>query len=559
MSLLIVAPEFLTSAAAELESIGSALTAANAAAAVPTTGLAAAAADEVSTAIAALFAGFGQEYQAISAQASTFHRQFALALSSGAGTYGGAEAASAASLQTLEQDVLGVINAPTQALFGRALIGDGAPGTAASPNGGAGGLLYGNGGDGYSSMTANVGGGAGGAAGLIGNGGAGGAGGSDAAGGAGGSGGWLYGNAGSGGAGGDSVILAGVGGAGGAGGSAGLFGSGGNGGAGGLNQDGMALGLGGTGGRGGYLLGNYGLSGAGWDGRTVPLHTVNVTEPVSYLSINGVPGTPVVVDTGSTGLVVPLADVGGIPGLLRMGFPTNISLGAYSGGLTYLFASYTTTVDFGNGIVTAPTSVNVVLFSLPTSTYAISEYLKAFVTNPFVTPFEAYFDSAGVDGVLGVGENAVGPGPSAPNRALPGDLSQGVLFDMPGGELQFGPNPLNPADNIEIVGNPITTLWIRVDGGSLVAVPSIIDSGGVQGTIPAYAVGGSLPANTTIRVYADNLGAHELYNFNTHDYQPTVISSGLMNTGFLPFSQQQIYVNYTPAGVGTTIFDHAAV
>lgn len=56
MSRLIVAPDWLASAAAEVQSIGSALSAANAAAAAPTTLLVAAAEDEVSAAAAALFA-----------------------------------------------------------------------------------------------------------------------------------------------------------------------------------------------------------------------------------------------------------------------------------------------------------------------------------------------------------------------------------------------------------------------------------------------------------------------------------------------------------------------
>lgn len=50
MSRLIVAPDWLASAAAEVQSIGSALSAANAAAAAPTTLLVAAAEDEVSAA-----------------------------------------------------------------------------------------------------------------------------------------------------------------------------------------------------------------------------------------------------------------------------------------------------------------------------------------------------------------------------------------------------------------------------------------------------------------------------------------------------------------------------
>ncbi|MCV7074822.1 PE family protein, partial [Mycobacterium szulgai] len=191
MSLLVVAPEYLMSAASDLESIGSALAAANAAAAAPTTGIAAAATDEISTALSQLFAGFGQEYQALSIQVNAFQQQFVQSLNSAVGSYLATEIAVTAPL-------LAAINAPTETLLGRPLIGDGANGTAASPNGQPGGLLYGNGGTGYSPTTAGVGGGAGGAAGLIGNGGAGGTGGTGAAGGPGGPGGWLLGNGGTG-------------------------------------------------------------------------------------------------------------------------------------------------------------------------------------------------------------------------------------------------------------------------------------------------------------------------------------------------------------------------
>ncbi|MEK1186104.1 PE family protein, partial [Mycobacterium ulcerans] len=51
MSYLIAVPDLMAHATTELSSIGSALTAANAAAAVPTTGVLAAGADEVSAAI----------------------------------------------------------------------------------------------------------------------------------------------------------------------------------------------------------------------------------------------------------------------------------------------------------------------------------------------------------------------------------------------------------------------------------------------------------------------------------------------------------------------------
>ncbi|WP_031743291.1 PE family protein, partial [Mycobacterium tuberculosis] len=81
MSLVIVAPETVAAAALDVARIGSSIGAANAAAAGSTTSVLAAGADEVSAAIATLF-----------------------------------------------DNVLNALNAPTQALLGRPLIGDGAAG-----------------------------------------------------------------------------------------------------------------------------------------------------------------------------------------------------------------------------------------------------------------------------------------------------------------------------------------------------------------------------------------------------------------------------------------------
>ncbi|WP_156452535.1 PE family protein, partial [Mycobacterium gordonae] len=167
MSYVFASTEFLNSAAADLSNIGSVISQANAAAALPTTEVLAAGADEISAAVAALFGVHAQGYQALSAQAAAFHQQFVQAMNAGANAYATAEALNVGPLQPL----LDVINAPTQALLGRPLIGNGADGTALNPNGGAGGLLYGNGGNGF-----NGAGGRGGDAGLFGNGGSGGSG-----------------------------------------------------------------------------------------------------------------------------------------------------------------------------------------------------------------------------------------------------------------------------------------------------------------------------------------------------------------------------------------------
>src|ERR1700731_3548158 len=96
MSFVTTQPEMLTVAAASLQGIGSAMTAGNAAAAAPTTGVVPAAADEVSALTAAQFAAHAQMYQAISAQAAAIHELFENTLGFSAGSYAATEAANAA-------------------------------------------------------------------------------------------------------------------------------------------------------------------------------------------------------------------------------------------------------------------------------------------------------------------------------------------------------------------------------------------------------------------------------------------------------------------------------
>ena len=83
MSFVIAAPDMVRAAATDLANIGSTISEANAAAAAPTTGVLAAAGDEVSAAIAALFSGHGQAFQALSSQAADFHGHFVQNMTSG--------------------------------------------------------------------------------------------------------------------------------------------------------------------------------------------------------------------------------------------------------------------------------------------------------------------------------------------------------------------------------------------------------------------------------------------------------------------------------------------
>ncbi len=123
MSFVLISPEVVSAAAGDLANVGSTISAANKAAAAATTQVLAAGADEVSARIAALFGMYGLEYQAISAQVAAYHQQFVQTLRTGAASYMLAEATN------VEQNLLNLINAPTQTLLGRPLIGDGANAT----------------------------------------------------------------------------------------------------------------------------------------------------------------------------------------------------------------------------------------------------------------------------------------------------------------------------------------------------------------------------------------------------------------------------------------------
>jgi len=98
MSFVITQPEMMTAATGDLQGIGGAMVAANAAAAAPTTGVVPAAADVVSALTAAQFSAHAQLYQAISAQAAAIQELFATTLGTSAASYALTETASATAL-----------------------------------------------------------------------------------------------------------------------------------------------------------------------------------------------------------------------------------------------------------------------------------------------------------------------------------------------------------------------------------------------------------------------------------------------------------------------------
>lgn len=146
MSFVLAAPETVAAAASNLAGIGSTLHEATAAAAGQTTAITSAAADDVSLALSELFGSYGQQFQALSAEAAAFHSEFVRLLNNGAAAYLGAEMINAQQTMTASGAA-----AATDPLLGGLLgggSGGGLLGGLLGGGSGGGGLLGGLGGGG---------------------------------------------------------------------------------------------------------------------------------------------------------------------------------------------------------------------------------------------------------------------------------------------------------------------------------------------------------------------------------------------------------------------------
>jgi hypothetical protein len=110
VSYVIADPELMTSAASDLASIGSNVSAAHMVAAARTVAVIPAAADEVSAGIAHLFSQHAQDYQALAGQALAFHEDFVHHLSTGAASYADIEASIASFLHNMNVSADAITN-----------------------------------------------------------------------------------------------------------------------------------------------------------------------------------------------------------------------------------------------------------------------------------------------------------------------------------------------------------------------------------------------------------------------------------------------------------------
>jgi PE-PGRS family protein with aspartyl peptidase-like domain len=268
---------------------------------------------------------------------------------------------------------------------------------------------------------------------------------------------------------------------------------------------------------------------------TIPLSVAEDTEPTINAAIEGGSSVPLLVDTGSSGLVIPWYEVGqyGL-GLFSLGMPTTIGESGYSGGVDYIYLAYdNASVNFGDGALsTTNTPIDVEILSWPTG-----------LGSP--ASFDQFLADDQVNGILGIGGHTGGP------TTTPFESYGGVLVDIPDHKLIL--DSANPGTAmLTVPGNPIADLYESVNGGSRVAVSDDVDSGGVFGTIPQSLVSGSsVPSGTTIDVYTSPSGGSPVYSYvtgplGTSGYDgPTPVSGHEIDSGVLPFLSQPIYFSYT--------------
>ena len=289
----------------------------------------------------------------------------------------------------------------------------------------------------------------------------------------------------------------------------------------------------------------------------IPITMQEVTEPTVQATVGGA-DTTLLVDTGSSGLVVPYTDFGSniftqIENILALGTPTGIDTSGYSGGVDYVYLTYNDVpTDYlgssGDSVLSTTGPGDVEIYSWDPSnpfSYFTNDAFQNFDTSNMVT------------GVLGIG-NGVGPDGVSPLQAAG---FGGVLVDIPDGKLIV--DNANPGEAIVtltggIVANghgvPIVDLYESVNGGTPLAVSDDVDSGGVYGTIPSSLVGssGSLPSGTVISVYDNAAGTGTpVYTYVVgtdslgQSTAPEPTTGNSIDSGVIPFLQSPIYISYT--------------
>jgi hypothetical protein len=303
----------------------------------------------------------------------------------------------------------------------------------------------------------------------------------------------------------------------------------------------------------------------------IPITVQEGTEPTVGATVDGASTTDLV-DTGSSGLVIPWEDLGSsseLADLESLGLPSGIGVDGYSGGVQFLYLTYDNLpVDYG-GVLSTSAPVDVEVFSWP-SALSSGETLQQYFNELFDNgAFTSFLNGNNVNGILGVGDyqaGFLGTGSEAGPTESPLQAAgfTGVTVDVPQSELIVSDsNPGTVIDTLNGAPTPTSDLTETVTNSSGTAVGSAtvsddVDSGGVYGSIPSSL--GPVPNGDTISVYDGNT---ELYSYtvdnNGVDNAPTVLPAGdtvsgvtAIDSGFPAFQNEPVYIDYAN---GTISFD----
>ncbi len=266
-----------------------------------------------------------------------------------------------------------------------------------------------------------------------------------------------------------------------------------------------------------------------------------LTEPAVQALING--GTtsePLLVDTGSSGVVIPYTDLdtsnsfNALLDLFKLGAPDSSGISGYSGGVEYYYLTYNVPISYADGLTTDG-PVNIEVYS-----YDPSNFLSYFTNNAF----QGFLSDNGVSGILGIGPETAGPTTS------PFESYGGVLVDLVGTDKNLivgGSDPLT--GGTLLTGSPsVAGLTETVTRGATAigsgVVTNDLDTGGVYGTIPSSIAGSGNLEGDTISVYQAG-STTPLYSYVVGAGQsPTVISGSSIDSGYIPFLSHEAYFDY---------------
>jgi hypothetical protein len=289
----------------------------------------------------------------------------------------------------------------------------------------------------------------------------------------------------------------------------------------------------------------------------IPLGLAEDTEPTVGATVDGA-STTLLVDTGSSGLVIPYTDLdpsssfGALEDLFSLGAPTSIGESGFSGGVNYIYATYDNIpVDYdlaGGNTLDTSAPIEVELFSWPTSFSTAQQFEELFDNSAY----QDFLGDNDVTGILGIGDGASGGAGESPLEAAG---YNDVTVDIPGKELFVGSsNPFSAIDTLPVSGATPTgdlTETVTTSGGQAVGTPTSVsddlDSGGVYGTIPSSIDSSTLAPGDVVTV---SDGTKELYSYvvgtdgDGTNEAPDVISGTSIDSGVEPFLIHPVNIDY---------------